>query len=136
MLHPMIPLTLTDITQAIRTGWAADTCSPDDLTRSPWTADNPAWGHCDITALVVHDFFGGELLAGEVYLDGEQQGYHMWNRLPSGIEIDLTHEQFRRGQVVSGRRVVERPVGRLPRRADEYELLRGRVWQALGRTPA
>ncbi|MEU3540965.1 hypothetical protein [Streptomyces paromomycinus] len=132
----MIPLTLTDITQAIRSGWAADTCSADDHERSPWTADNPAWGQCDITALVVHDFFGGELLVGEVYLDGEQHNYHWWNRLPSGIEIDLTYEQFKRGQVVSGSRAVPRPVGRPPRRGDEYELLRGRVWQALGRTPA
>lgn len=136
MLHPMIPLTLTDITQAIRSGWAADTCSADDHERSPWTADNPAWGQCDITALVVHDFFGGELLVGEVYLDGEQHNYHWWNRLPSGIEIDLTYEQFKLGQMVSGSRAVPRPVGRPPRRGDEYELLRGRVWQALGRTPA
>lgn len=136
MLRHMIPLTLTDITQAVRSGWAADTCSADDLARSPWTTDNPAWGHCDITALVVHDFFGGELLVGEVYLDGEQHGHHWWNRLPSGIEIDLTHEQFRRGQVVSGNRAVQRPVGRPPRRGDEYELLRDRVWRALCRTPA
>ncbi|MEU7184725.1 hypothetical protein [Streptomyces sp. NPDC045470] len=132
----MIPLTLTDITQAVRSSWAADTCSADDLARSPWTTENPAWGHCDITALVVHDFFGGELLVGEVHLDGEQHGYHWWNRLSSDIEIDLTHEQFKRGQVVSGSRAVQRPVGRPPRRGDEYELLRDRVWRTLGRTPA
>ncbi|MFH8344914.1 hypothetical protein [Streptomyces sp. NPDC018045] len=132
----MTPWTLADITHAVRSGWTADTCSADDLARDPWSAGNPAWGQCDITALVVHDFFGGELMVGEVYLDGEQHGYHWWNRLPSGIEIDLTQEQFRRGQVVSGGRAVQRPVGRPPRRGAEYELLRGRVWHALGRTPA
>ncbi|MEV5593452.1 hypothetical protein [Streptomyces sp. NPDC052496] len=84
----------------------------------------------------MHDFFGGELVVGEVHLGGEQHGHHWWNRLPSGIEIDLTREQFQRGQVVSGARAVPRPEGRPPRRAEEYELLRGRVWQALGRTPA
>ncbi|OKI00397.1 hypothetical protein A6A06_22995 [Streptomyces sp. CB02923] len=131
----MIPWTLTDITKAVRAGWAADTCSADDVARAPWTVDNPAWGHCDITALVVHDFFCGELMVGEVHLHGEQHGHHWWNRLSSGIEIDLTREQFRRGQVVSDGRAVPRPTGRLPRRGEEYELLRGRVWSALGRTP-
>ncbi|KUJ67974.1 hypothetical protein ACZ90_23550 [Streptomyces albus subsp. albus] len=128
----MAPWTLGDIERAIRSSWAADTCSPDDAARAEWTAENPAWGHCDITTLVVHDLLGGDLLLGEVYLDGEQHGYHWWNRLPSGIEIDLTQDQFRRGQLVSGRRPVERPAGRLPRRWEEYRRLRSRVGEKLG----
>ncbi|WP_308296491.1 hypothetical protein [Streptomyces sp. ISL-44] len=44
------PWTLADVEAAIRAGWSAETCSPDDVERAPWTADNPAWGHCDITA--------------------------------------------------------------------------------------
>lgn len=87
---------------------------PDDLARGGWTSDNPSMGHCDITALVVHDFFGGELMVGEVHLDGDQQGHHWWNRFPSGIEVDLTREQFRLGQVVAEGRAVQRPqAGRL-----------------------
>ncbi|UNZ04349.1 hypothetical protein SRIMHP_16990 [Streptomyces rimosus subsp. rimosus] len=113
-LRGMIPLTLTGITEALRASWAADTCSPDDLARGGWTSDNPSMGHCDITALVVHDFFGGELMVGEVHLDGDQQGHHWWNRFPSGIEVDLTREQFRLGQVVAEGRAVQRPqAGRL-----------------------
>ncbi len=108
----MIPWTLTDITEAVRASWAADTCSPDDLARDGWSSDNPSWGHCDITALVVNDFFGGGLMVGEVHLEGEGHGHHWWNRLPSGIEIDLTLEQFRLGQVVTGGRAVRRPTGR------------------------
>ncbi|WP_142212361.1 hypothetical protein [Streptomyces sp. SLBN-118] len=127
----MIPLTLTDITAALRAGWARDTCSPDDLERADWTTDNPAWGHCDITALVVNDILGGDLVVSEVHLGGEQHGYHWWNRLPSGIEIDLTREQFRGGQRVTGGRVVTRPPGRLPRRWEEYQLLRRRVMARL-----
>ena len=42
----------------MRASWAADTCSPDDLARAGWHPDNPAWGHCDITALLVNDLFG------------------------------------------------------------------------------
>lgn len=124
--------TLGEIEQAVRESWAADTCSPDDVAREPWSERNPAWGQCDVTALVVHDLFGGELLAAEVYLDGEQQGFHNWNRLPGGLEVDLTREQFRRGQTVAAGRVVRRPPGRLPRRREEYRRFRRRVLERLG----
>ncbi|MEW2493545.1 YunG family protein [Streptomyces nodosus] len=126
---------LLDIDKALRASWAADTCSPDDLDRAPWQPDNPSWGHCDITALIVNDLFGGDLVVGEVHCDGEQQGFHWWNRLPSGVELDLTYEQFTRGQTVSAVRVVERPPGPLPRRWEEYLLLRERVTKHLGRFP-
>ena len=130
------PWTLADIEAAIRAGWSAETCSPDDVERAPWTADNPAWGHCDITSLVVQDLVGGELMVGEVWLDGEQQGFHCWNVLPGGIRIDLTREQFRRGQYVTpGRPMGKRPGGRLPRRWEEYQLLRRRVIDKLGPMP-
>ncbi|UCM89519.1 YunG family protein [Streptomyces marincola] len=132
----MAPWTLTDIAAALRTGWAADTCSPDDLLRAPWSPDNPAWGHCDITALVVHDIFGGDLIVGEVHLDGNPCGYHWWNRLPNGVEIDLTREQFRQGQTISGSRVVPRPPGPPRRRAAAYRLLRQRVADFIGPLPA
>ncbi|MBT2367009.1 alpha/beta hydrolase [Streptomyces sp. ISL-10] len=132
----MTPHTLTDLEGALRASWAADTCSPDDVARAAWSGDNPAWGHCDITALVVHDVLGGDLAVGEVRLGAEQRGYHWWNVLPSGVEIDLTREQFRVGEVVTGRRIVPRPVGRPLRRAEEYGLLRGRVEARLGTLPA
>ncbi|MGY1436793.1 YunG family protein [Streptomyces reniochalinae] len=119
---------------ALRESWGADTCSPDDLARAGWSPANPSWGQCDVTALVVHDLLGGELMCGEVYAaNGEQQGFHWWNRLPGGREIDLTRDQFRAGQVVTEGVTVPRPVGRPLRRAAEYTLLRGRVRARLGR---
>lgn len=124
--------TLGEIERAVRESWAADTCSPDDVERAPWSAGNPAWGQCDITALVVQDLFGGDLLTAEVYLDGEQQGFHNWNRLPGGVEVDLTREQFRRGQTVAEGRVVRRPADRRPRRWEEYQLFKARVAERLG----
>jgi hypothetical protein len=129
------PWNLEAIAQAFRASWAADTCSPDDLVRAGWHPGNPAWGHCDITALVVHDIFGGDLMVGEVHHGGEQQGFHWWNRLPSGVELDLTREQFRGGQLVTAGRIVERPPGPLSRRQEEYRLLRERVARHLGWLP-
>jgi hypothetical protein len=126
---------LLDLDRALRASWAADTCSPDDLVREEWRADNPAWGHCDISALLVHDLFGGDLMVGEVRLDGEQHGFHWWNALPSGIQLDVTGEQFLRGQRVTGARAVTRPPGPLPHRWAEYLLLRDRVARHLGPLP-
>jgi hypothetical protein len=130
------PLTQTGLATALRAVWAADTCSPDDIARAGWSPGNPAWGHCDITALIVNDCFGGDLMVGEVELAGEQQGHHWWNRLGSGVEIDLTREQFRLGQTITGARLVKRPPGRLSRRWDEYLLLRERLARQLGPLPA
>jgi hypothetical protein len=131
-----VPLTLTALDTALRASWAADTCSPDDVARAPWRPENPSWGHCDITALVVHDLFGGSLVVGEVHHDARRAGYHWWNLLASGIELDLTREQFLLGQTVSAPRVVERPPGPVRRRQEEYEVLRGRVRERLGLPPA
>lgn len=128
-------LSLGEIDRAVRGSWAPDTCSPDDAERVPWTPANPAWGHCDVTALVVNDLLGGDLVVGEVHVAGEQQGYHWWNRLPSGVEIDLTREQFRDGQVVTEGRVVERPPHPPRRRNEEYLRFRGRVRARLGSYP-
>jgi Domain of unknown function (DUF4338) len=50
---------------------------------------NPAWGQCAVTALIVQDAFGGELLRSTI--GGIA---HYWNRLDDGSEIDLTRIQF------------------------------------------
>jgi hypothetical protein len=126
---------LLDLDRALRASWAADTCSPDDVTREQWRHGNPAWGHCDISALLVHDLLGGDLMVGEVHLDGEQHGFHWWNATPSGIQLDVTREQFLRGQQVTEARVVTRPPGPLPHRWQEYLLLRERVARHLGPLP-
>ncbi len=75
-------------------------------------------------------------MLGDVHDAGQPAGYLWWNRLPSGIDLDLTLEQFTGGQTVTGARVVQRPVGPLPRRWEEYLLLRDRVATHLGPLPA
>ncbi|WP_461028889.1 YunG family protein [Streptomyces sparsus] len=129
----MTTWTPAEIERALRASWAADTCSPDDLARTGWSSDNPALGHCDVTALVVNDVFGGDLVLAEVHLGDEQHGHHWWNQLPTGTQLDLTRDQFRLGQVIGPGRVVRRPAGRLPRRWDAYQLLRRRFRQQLSR---
>jgi hypothetical protein len=97
--------TLAQIEDAIRASWGPDTADKDD----GWTPDNPSRGQCDVTSLVVQDIFGGELLAAGVFRDGERVESHMWNRLPGGLELDLTRDQFAGGEVIGESSVRERP---------------------------
>ncbi|MCX4733471.1 hypothetical protein OG520_33785 [Streptomyces sp. NBC_00984] len=124
----MTPRNFDDIEQAIRRGWGADTTTP--AHRPNWTSDNPARDQCGVTALVVHDLLGGDLIRGEVHVNGERVDYHWWNRLGLGIEVDLTREQFGPEEIVVGGDVIERPA-EIVRLREEYELLRGRVVAAL-----
>jgi hypothetical protein len=55
---------------------------------SLWTEENPARGQCGVTALVVNDLCGGEILKTET-----PGGWHFYNRL-DGERIDFTASQF------------------------------------------
>ncbi|MBK3557775.1 hypothetical protein JHN55_14810 [Streptomyces sp. MBT56] len=123
---------LTDIEQALRSSWSAETCTPE--YRDRWTPDNPARDQCGVTAMVLNDLLGGELVRGEVRVDGVRTDFHWWNRLGMGIEVDLTREQFGPEEVVVDGEVVVRPPGELPRLQEEYALLRDRVAAKLGRS--
>ncbi len=131
MIPAMTPLLLSDIERAVRSSWSAETCTPE--YRSRWTEDNPARDQCGVTAMVLHDLLGGELLRGEVHVDGKRVDYHWWNRLGAGVEIDLTREQFGPEESVTEGVVVPRPpVAEWRRLREEYEILRGRVLDRLG----
>ncbi|MGI5243734.1 YunG family protein [Dactylosporangium sp. CA-139066] len=110
---------------ALRAAWGPDTCDPHDLAN--WRPDNPARGQCGTTALVVQDLLGGELLLGEVHVDGVKIGHHWWNRLPDGTTIDLTADQFHPGETVIGGQIRHRPPDAPRRCRGQYELLRHRV---------
>jgi hypothetical protein len=130
MLHAMTVLNLSEVEQAVRASWGADTCDPDGKTK--WQPENPAFGQCGTTALVIQDLIGGDLILGEVHREGEKVDNHYWIRFGSGIDLDLTREQFREGQIVVGGEVVHRPPEGPRRCREEYELLRSRVLAHLG----
>lgn len=121
--------TLADVERAVRLSWDADTCDPAD--RPDWRPENPARGQCGVTALVLHDLFGGDLVLGEVRVAGERTGVHYWNSFNAGLQVDLTRGQFRPDEHVVGAHVVQRPAGPPRRCRVEYELLRDRVMAAL-----
>jgi hypothetical protein len=62
-------------------------------SRSPasarqWTAEKPAAGQCKVTALLVYELFGGELLKTSL-----PEGDHFYNRI-DGCRYDFTDSQF------------------------------------------
>ena len=77
---------LKTLKKILKKAWAIDTCVATE--RREWTKDNPALGQCDITALIVNDYFGGEIM--RVTTDS---GSHYYNQI-DGKTIDLTVEQF------------------------------------------
>jgi hypothetical protein len=128
-----LPLSLTDLELAIRASWSLETCDPTDLPT--WTPAEPSQGQCAVTALVLHDFLGGQLLEAEVlHADGTHQGFHYWNRFV-GVDVDLTRRQFREGEVVQPPHLIER-LPAFPWRAQEqYVIFRDRVGAALRLQP-
>ncbi len=77
----MTLLRLQQLQQTLRQAWS-------DRTSSKWTLTSPAAGQCSVTALVVQDLLGGDLLKTPV---GE--AWHFYNRVADRI-YDFTAEQF------------------------------------------
>jgi hypothetical protein len=88
---PAPAATLADVERAIRASWSRETSEDPDQ----WSEENSARGQCVATALVVRELLGGEILIANVLRDGARVERHAWNRLPSGLGLDLTREQFR-----------------------------------------
>lgn len=91
----LTPLRLYDVLQ---TAWSIE-------TSSQWRSDNPARGQCAVTALVVQDLIGGDILKTEV-----NGTWHFYNFI-HGRRWDLTISQF------------EKPIGYEDIRVDRSEAL-------------
>lgn len=65
--------------------WSGDTSADKDN----WSEDKLSYGQCAVTALIVQDMYGGELL--RCMAEGAS---HYYNRLPDGTLIDYTQDQF------------------------------------------
>lgn len=79
--------TLGEFYFALLNAWTIETCS--ERFRDEWSQENPSVGQCTITAALVREYFGGEIM-GLPLTDG---GMHSFNRI-DGIIVDLACEQF------------------------------------------
>jgi hypothetical protein len=122
-------ITVAELEAAVRAAWCRETSDDPD----EWTPDNPARGQCGVTALVIRDYLGGEVLIAGVVPAGREAPTerHGWNRFASGHELDLTREQFRNGETL-GPPVVAEPCVKT-HGCDRYALLAARVRDELDR---
>jgi GNAT superfamily N-acetyltransferase len=118
-------VTLASLEAAIREAWSSETSADP----GEWSPENPARGQCDVTAMLVRSYLGGEILVANVLHEGRRVERHAWNRLPSGVTIDLTRDQFRRGERL-GEPAAEEPLG-LGDARERQNLLADRVEKAL-----
>ena len=107
--------------------WCAETCAP--RMRRNWSADNPTYGQCSVTAFLAHDIFGGRVY-GIPLEDGSR---HCFNRV-GDREFDLTSEQF--GETVLDYGNCEEQFREAHFAKEEkrlrYEELKGRLRSAIG----
>lgn len=107
--------------------WNIETCSA--RLRPEWSEDNPSVGQCTITAAIVHEFFGGEVL-GLPLIGG---GMHSFNRLDGQI-IDLACEQFGKDALLDFENSLHVEPDTLladPEKAERAALLRDRLLRIL-----
>ena len=71
------------VRDALEEAWSLDTAVQ-------WSVENPANGQCNVTAAVVHDLFGGDVLRTRL-----PDVWHYYNRI-NGQRMDLTDSQFTR----------------------------------------
>lgn len=86
----MVPLR---ILEAIKSSWCADSTY---VPESYIAMSIPSWGQCTVTALVLQDYMGGEIVRVESYKDGFKLTSHYFNRFPDH-DIDITRNQFEDG---------------------------------------
>src|SRR5205809_837581 len=99
--------------------WCRETSSDPGA----WTRENLTWGQCAVTALIVQDYLGGDLLRAPV-----GGSMHYWNLLPNGVELDLTRGQFGPNAVIGESEIREREyVLSFPATVERYELLEKRA---------
>lgn len=85
---------LSDLKSVIRDCWTAAT----SYDPAGWSRSNPAWGQCAITALIIQDNFGGDLVYAEAEMPDGTRIPHYFSRVGlDKAEVDLTRDQFPRG---------------------------------------
>ncbi len=104
--------------------WQADTSETPDV----WTSSNPAMGQSAVTALVLQDLWGGDILRATV-----RDTTHYWNlisRLPL-LEVDMTRVEFSdfHGPIPNPEVIGREQVLSSPETIQRYELFKSRVSQ-------
>ena len=78
---------LAKLEKTLNNIYSKETCYPE--CRNQWNEDNKTLGHCAIVALLINDFYGGDICKIKV-----NNISHYFNLIDDKI-IDLTSDQFK-----------------------------------------
>lgn len=88
-------MNLSDFKKVLQKSWSRETSyCPEE-----WDDSNPSVGQCAVSALVVNDYFGGDIVWAEAVLPNGQIVSHYFNFI-DGKEVDLTRSQFPDGAII------------------------------------
>jgi hypothetical protein len=113
---------------AFKKSWSKSTTYP--RTKEKWSPENPAFGQCAVTSLVINDLYGGKIVYNEDY-------HHFWNVLKDGTVIDLTKVQFGSGVKIKGfsessrEYILESAAAAEAKTPQRYKLLKSKVAEIL-----
>jgi hypothetical protein len=126
-------LALDEFLECVQESWGVDTLFKRNGTNDyrpdqvEMFNQNPAMGQCDVTALVVQDYYGGQIVRAD---DGRA---HWFNITEKGLVIDLTINQFADddrdygpGELVDRERLLDMC-------GERYEILAERVKHAIAK---
>lgn len=83
---------LERIQTTLEASWSRDTVDPEN--KNHWSVENKSLGQCAVTALVIHDMFGGRMIY-------DKANFHIWNEFSDGTQHDFTRSQFKDEKVFS-----------------------------------
>lgn len=132
----MIVVDKQQLRLVLRKAWSKETSAS-----SKWDETNPALGQCAVTACVVQDYLGGDILNSVVTLSDETTVSHYFNII-DGVTEDFTKEQFPDGSVFTQGRPKTKGLSSTREYCltfedtkNRYDLLRSRVEELLNRLP-
>ena len=117
----MMKTVLDGLHERLLEAWSSETTADPDGYADP--AATKSYGQCAVTALIVQDHLGGDLM--RTTADGVS---HYFNLLPDGTTVDLTRDQFPVTTRYTTAEVRSRDyVTSHPETARRYHLLKQRV---------
>lgn len=126
-------MNLIELEKALKKSWSKET----SYCPTEWSESNPSFGQCAITALVVNDYFGGEIIWAEAILPDGQKVSHFFN-LINGKEVDLARSQFPKDTVIPNGIEMKKDFANTrdyllsyENKKDRYELLKEKVRNVL-----
>jgi hypothetical protein len=124
----MSDVNIEKLRRAFSDSWSKETSYPP--TQDQWSPENPAFGQCAVTSLVINDLYGGQIVYNKDY-------HHYWNILDDGTVIDLTKIQFGPRATInhwtSSTReyILDSSAARKAQTPQRYQLLKNKVEQLL-----